>query len=217
MTNGGRLTSSPFDVPGGAQLLTYDVGTFSGSACLTGYIWSGPDYATSSQLKPSDCGTGGWRTRSVNITGWAGQSIKLELRGSGSTAIDNVGVMEVAIPDWDVTGSSGWIPLLLPDGPDGNYASVPNGMAPITASFLVPQGQVTLSYDRRVVSGLYNVYVRCAPTFARCGTIVQNDKLSIGQWLNRQVSLSGWSGQVVQLEFYNAGTLDIDSVNLIVP
>jgi hypothetical protein len=217
LSNAASVYSAPFDLPLDAQTLTFDQGFFGPNSCVTAYVLSGPTYATSTQVTPSHCASSGWSTRTLNVTQWAGQSIKVRLWGAGATGVDNVAIVSVVLDQWDVSGSPNWVPLLLPDGPAGNFASIPNAVAAISPAFVVPQGQVTVSFARRLAAGgLVSVYVRCGPTFARCGTIITNDTASPGQWLQRSASLATWQGQTVKLEFYNAGTVDLDSIVLAV-
>ncbi|HXH21494.1 MAG TPA: S8 family serine peptidase [Dehalococcoidia bacterium] len=217
LTNGSSLLSAPFDVPAGAQTLSIDIGFLGGSACLSLSVLSGPDYTTSTGVSPADCGSSGWRTRAINVTTWGGQSIRLRVQSSGTTGLDNAGVMRVVLDQWDVSGPAGSVPELMSGGPDGSYGRAPNAMAPVTAAFQVPGGNVTLTYKRRVASGgIYNLYVLCGPTFTRCQRVVTNDSASAGQWVTKEVNLSAYAGQVIKLEFYNAGTFDLDSLELVV-
>jgi hypothetical protein len=126
--------------------------------------------------------------------------------------------MGVVLDQWDVSAATGSVPELVTGGPDGNFGRAPNAMGPISAAFEVPQGSVTLTYSRRVASGgLYNLYVLCGPSFVRCERVVTNDGEAAGQWLTRQVDISAYAGQVIRLEFYNAGVFELDGVNLLVP
>jgi hypothetical protein len=216
LSSNANLYTAPIDITSNAQTLTFEVGP-TGSGCVYVYALTGPTYSSSKQLDPA-CATTEWRTHVINVTGWAGQSIKLRLRSIGTTMVDNVGVMRVAFDQWDVSGSDDWIPELLPDGLGGYFGRVPNALAPTTGAFQVPAGSATLSFNRRVASGgIYNVYVRCGPTFARCGRIVTNDNAGGGEWFTKEVSLAAWQGQVIKVEFYNAGTFDIDSVEVSAP
>jgi hypothetical protein len=45
---------------------------------------------------------------------------------------------------------------------------------------------------------------------------VTNDSASAGLWVTKEVNLSAYAGQVIKLEFYNAGTFDLDSLELVV-
>jgi subtilisin family serine protease len=217
MSHGNTITSSPFDVPPNAQTLSVDAVYLGSTGCLTIYVLSGPTYATSTKMN-SNCGSTGWFRRTINVTQWSGQSIRLKLESSLKVGVDNAGLMTVVLDQWDVSAGTGALPELVAGGPDGNFGRAPNAMAPISAAFEVPQGNVTLTYSRRVASGgLYNVYVLCGPGFVRCERIVTNDGESAGQWLTRQVDISNYAGQVIKLEFYNAGTFDLDAVDLLVP
>lgn len=211
--NIATLVSAPFDVPASAQTLSFDIGYFSTSSCLTADVLYGANYATSKQLTPSNCGSAGWLTRSINVTEWAGQSIKLRFTAAGQVGVDNAGSMRVVLDGWNVTGSYNWLPERLTDGPNGAYGRTASLVSPMTPPIALPSGTVALTYDRRLGSGgVLNVYVRCGPSFVQCATVVTNDMASPGLWLTRQINLSAWQGQTVIIEFYNAGTLDLDSL-----
>jgi hypothetical protein len=217
LTNGSSITSSPFDVPANAQTFTIDIGFFSSNSCIGVDVLSGTTFGTVTQL-PADCGASGWHSKSVNATQWAGQTIEVRLRAAGNPGVDNAAVMRVVLDQWDVSGSVTWIPEQRFDGPSGAYGRVPNSVKPATAPFQLPAGPVALTYNRRVsVNSGYNLYVHCGPTFGVCARVVTNDSASAGQWIAKTVDLSQWQGQVVFLEFYNAGTFDLDTLELVVP
>jgi hypothetical protein len=210
--NGGALTSSAVPIPVDAQIFTVDVGFLAAGSCVGVDILYGPTFSSVSSL-PADCGSSGWHTKSVNVTQWDGQTVKVRVRAAGTPAIDNAGVLNVVLDRWDVSGSTTWLPRLIDDGAGGNFGSFNSSIAPISGAFVVPTGAVTLSFDRRVaVNGGYNLFVHCGPAFASCARIVTNDTGSPGQWLHKTVDLTPWQGQVIKLEFYNAGTFDLDSL-----
>ncbi len=214
LPNVAFIVSAPFVVAPDAQTFTVDVGFFAPNSCIGVEILAGPNFPMVAQL-PADCGTSAWHTKSVNVTQWAGQTIEVRLRGAGTTGIDNAGVMHVVLDRWDVSGAAAWIPERRNDGPSANYGRVPNAVSPVSAAFQLPAGHVTLSFSRRVsIYGGYNLVVHCGATFAACGRVVTNDSASPGQWLAKSADLSQWQGQVIKLEFVNAGVFDLDSLQV---
>jgi subtilisin len=216
LTNASNITSAPFQVPLDAQTFTVDIGFFEPNSCIGIDILSGPSFGTTTTI-PSDCGSSGWHTASVNVTTWAGQMIEVRFNGARTTGIDDAAVMHVILDQWDVSGSATWIPERLTEDGLDYFGRVPNAVKPMTAAFELPVGQVTLTYRRRVSSGGgYNLYVHCGASFTSCKRVVTNDSASAGQWVTKSVDLSQWQGQVIKLEFYNAGTFDLDSLQITV-
>jgi RHS repeat-associated protein len=216
---GSTLTTAAFTVPANAQTLTFKhVHLASGSNCIFGWILYGPTYTSSTSLDNA-CGTSteGWKTQTINVTLRAGESIKLKFQGSPDRGIDTVGLMEVTLPHWDVSGNDDWLPELKTDGPAGNYGRVTNAIVPISEAFTVPANATTLRYARRVAAsgGIYNLWARCAPSYNRCnsentiqGAIILNDDDEPGEWVEKEVYIGDFAGQTIKLEFYNAGVFD---------
>jgi hypothetical protein len=216
LNNAASITSAPISLPADAQTLTVDIGFLGPGSCVGVDILYGPTFGSVTSM-PADCGSSGWHTKSLNVTQWVGQTVKLRVRAAGTPAVDNAGLLYVVMDRWDVSGSASALPVVVDDGADGHHGSFANGIAPMSGAFVVPAGTVTLSFDRRVATyGGVSVFVHCGATFSSCARVITNDTATPGQWVHKTVDLTPWQGQTIRLEFYNAGQFDLDSLTVTV-
>ncbi|HRA47139.1 MAG TPA: DUF6531 domain-containing protein, partial [Thermomicrobiales bacterium] len=102
------ITSAAFTPESDAQAITFAFGalTTSGNTSVYVYILSGATYSTSTLEETYACtACNAWYTKTVNISAYVGQSIKLKLvRGAGTLGLDRI-TKQILVPDLTIVDS----------------------------------------------------------------------------------------------------------------
>ncbi|MEZ4617249.1 MAG: hypothetical protein R2867_17300 [Caldilineaceae bacterium] len=211
----GKIVSDPFTVDSAAQQITFLVNHASSSTSgFHVYIHSDPSYSTRTRLLIDSCANCGWVPYSVDISAYAGQSVKIEfLRSSGTIGIDN-SQQAVLFPNYTATGS---LARIVEAGGNG-YARLGSSgtltSAPFTIGSSVQQLSLSLS-GLTTRSDQYRVELLSDPNYSTA------TQLGLGtvsdSWQQFAYNVSAWQGQAVKLRIasvYSLGAVGVDEIGI---
>ncbi len=218
LKSGADMDSPAFSFPTAAQTLSFDRVLPAASTAIGVRVATAPDYSTWTPVYSESSGSGSqpWTTKTLNLSQWAGQSIKLRFEGTGTVGVDNAGIMKVALPNWSLNISDyGEVPTVESGGPSGNYARLYGGNHNVfTGAFTVPSFPPELQFRRTFLVGnsSLSVAVMSGPNFENLTSAYAESGGSGPQpWAVKSFSVSSWGGQTIKLQVIgNTGEVGFD-------
>ncbi|MBI5948569.1 MAG: RHS repeat protein [Chloroflexi bacterium] len=212
------ITTAAFTVDAAAQYSSVKVkGLTANSDQYNVYVLSGSGFATSTLVTSGTAADSDWETASFNLTAWAGQQVKLQVkRVSNKVAVDDLGPMRVDV--------AGWLPSktaqVLSGGPSGSYVSIDGNLT--SSAFTIPAGtqQLKLAYKGETSPSIFYVELLRGPDFATVtdingGSSVSGDPAT---WQTFHAAVQDYAGETVKLrlrqywgrgQFDTAGTMEL--------
>jgi len=203
------LTSSSFDVPADAQVITFDRQVLGTQDDLKVEIAGAPSFSdwtvVSSQ---SALPVGGWETVALNASNWTGKTIEVRFSStSGDVDIDNAGISKIEAAGWTLSGADA-MPTTQTGGTE-TYLALTGGDTATSSPLTVPsQGSDVILFDRAVLSApaRLDVYVLSGTDYSSTALVYSEQASDVSSWQSVGQSslglldLSNWSGQPVELK-----------------
>jgi len=175
------------------------------------------------------CATG-WEHHSIDLTDWAGQNIQIKATthvASGRIAVDNLGVVNVDLPEWTVLKG---LSRVDSGGPSDKYAvlygSAGNEIisSPFTLSLEATKVRLSTKFLSFGSSGnILRVWVLSGPSFQTQTEVASRICYCVTEWEKLWANVASWAGQTIKLritrDVTSSGSFGIDNVatNLLEP
>jgi RHS repeat-associated protein len=210
--SGDRVISKALSLPADANALTYEVGhlNLSGHSILDVYVMSGEDFSTVTRIHRDDCsGCGTWATTRLDISAYAGQTVKFYFRRAyGVKGLDDVRIEQpfagfpVAGAFWRVTE------------PDGNvYARLGRNGRLTSPAFTVDEDADDGEFGFfRTSNAQYKVWVATGPEFSSWSEVTTTGNVA-GTWTTLRFDLVPYRGQDIKVRIgstYLYGWIGVD-------
>lgn len=206
----GVLITSPFTVDAETQLASIQARK-AGTSHFYLYIevLSGTGYITVTEVFSNGTNSASWAPIFINLSAWAGESIKLRIRqyGVSNGHIDDLGLQRVEIPEWDVTGDT------RREEESGNHVIATNGKL-TSQPFTLPEDIQHLLIPYRAASSLGIFWIRLlgGPDFSEELFTVQVTSTD-PDWHTETIGVEDYAGQTVKLQLEQYwGRLHFDDV-----
>lgn len=210
-TSGGILITEPFTVDSSAQLGTVQArksGTYSAYFYI--YALSGVDYSTETQLFYGSTSSTTWETIHYNLSGFAGQSIKLKYRkyGVGTGHLDDLAAQRVEVVDWDGVTEDARV-----EEEAGNHYVSTNGEL-YSHPFTLPADvdHLLLRYRGGSSTTIFRIRLFGGPSYDDELFVVQENGEQ-GVWNTLKIGVGDYAGQSVKIKLEQYwGRLHFDDV-----
>jgi RHS repeat-associated protein len=190
-SNNQEITSSAVTIPQSAQAMVADVYFQTSNSWVEIYVLSGPTYSTSTLAKSEYCSNCGWTSRTIDLSGYRTQSIKLKFKARfAAVGIDAVKIQQL-FPNYDSSGS-----LERATSGSDHYAKL-NGWL-ITDAFTIDETAqfASVELQGQVGTSQYNVAVATAP-YSSWTTL--SSGVAPTSWQAVSFNVSAYAGQQVKV------------------
>jgi RHS repeat-associated protein len=204
------ITAAAFTVDATAQFATVKAkGLTTGADQYKVQVLSGATYATVTDVViTTTAGDAAWDTARFNVSTWAGQSIKIKVsRVSGKVGVDDVGLMSMDVPSWEVTKDA------RPEtgGPSGKYVSTDGNLT--SQAFTIPSNvqQMTLKYKGVSSGASFYLELLRGGSYSTVTDLAGNVAMDTANWKTLKVSVQPYAGESVKVrvrQFFNRGMFD---------
>ena len=208
----GVLTTAPFTVTSEAQQLWVEIGFLhtTSTSYVDIYVLRGALFGSETKLRTLYCMNCGWQLAALDLTSYAGESIKFKFKRNGGTiGIDDVRPV-VALPGYSASGT-----VTRENGAEDQvYASIASGGILVSAPF-------TLTADSQYVqirmSGLsaasdqVQIHVLSGAGYLTSTQVASTS--AIDAWSDARLLLTAWKGQSIRLKITcSYGKVGVDDV-----
>jgi hypothetical protein len=190
-SNNQEITSSAVTIPQSAQAMIADVYFQTANSWVEIYVLSGPTYSTSTLMKSEYCSSCGWTSRTIDLSGYRTQSIKLKFKAKfAAVGVDAVKIQQL-FPNYDSSGS-----LERAASGSDHYAKL-NGWL-VTDPFTIDQTAQFSSVELQgqVANSQYNVAIATAP-YSTWTTL--SSGVAPTSWQAVSFNVSAYAGQQVKV------------------
>lgn len=205
LKSGADIDSPAFTFPSSAQTLSFDRVLPSAGTGLGVRVATGPNYDTWTPVYTESAGASSqpWTTKTINLSDWAGDSIKVRFEGTGTIGIDNAAIISVALPGWGLSNEENEVPTVESGGPSGNYVELYGSSHDIyTGAFTVPDNALALQFRRTFLtssSGL-GIAVMSGTDFEDLTSVYAESGSSTEPWAVKSFGVGTWAGDTIKLK-----------------
>jgi hypothetical protein len=196
-SNAQILVSTAVTVPSDPHALVYEVHYQSTTvySWVDVYVLSGTDYATSTLVKGDKCfACGYWSTSYIDLTAYAGQSIKFKFRSTSSpVGIDDVRVEDV-FPGFTASGD-----YARRSESSDHFASLNDNAWIATDPFTLDDSAQfgTVELKGKASNSTYNIAIATGPSYGTWTTLMTGTPGT--SWQTVSLNVAAYAGQSVKI------------------
>jgi hypothetical protein len=210
---GSWIKTGAFTVDAAAQSITFDLGLLgtSGTILVAVSAMTGASYATKEALRTYSCtGCNSWSVKTVGISAYVGQSIKIVFElGGGAIGIDRVR-QQTVFAGYSVAGQ--FTRSTTAGNPWASIVGDTLTSAAYTIDSTAQLGKITLKGNSTLSDQTY-VKVLSGGSYATSTTVVS--ATLDDDWATYSFDLSSWVGQSIKLKVdVIIGTVGVDDVGI---